>query len=139
MGCFYLHERPGKKGEAAADKLAEGGKAQLCGNKAFAPVMPVRAYDGRNGILVNQGLAGEDVPVSGTVLITLYNGGLDRQGNLGIRDDRRKHECVGMAAGLTEDPGDPEQKDGISLSNLAGIPSIPDKTAEMAAGTGKRG
>lgn len=101
--------------------------------------MPVRAYDGRNGILVNQGLAGEDVLVSGTVLITLSNGGLDRQGYLGIGDDRRKQECVGMAAGPAEDPGDPEQKDGLSLSKPAGITTIPDKTAEMAAGTGKRG
>ena len=102
-------------------------------------MMPVRTYDGRNGIFVDQRLAGEDVPVSGTVLITLCNGGLDRQGDLGIGDDRRKHDCVGMAAGLTEDPGDPEQKDGISLSKPAGITSVPDKAAEMATGTGKRG
>ena len=101
-------------------------------------MMPIRAYDGRNGILIDQRLTGEDIPVPGTIFISLYNGGLDRQRYLGIRNDRRKQERVGMAAGLAEDPGNPEDKEGIPLSDFPEITSVPDKTSEMAAGTGKQ-
>ena len=51
-------------------------------------MVPVRADDGRNGIVIDKGLCGEDSPVSGTVLIGLYNGGLDGERDLGIRDKR---------------------------------------------------
>ena len=102
-------------------------------------MLPVRAYDGRNGILINQVLAGEDILVSGPVLIALCNGSLNRQGNLGIGDNQRKHECMRMATGLAENPCNPEQKNRIFLSKPAAITSIPDKAAGMAAGAGKCG
>lgn len=101
--------------------------------------MPVRAYDGRDRILIDQGMFGKELLVAGTILIALYNRGLDRKRDLGIGDDRRKQECVGMAAGLAQDPCDPEQEGRIPLSELPGITSIPDQAAEMAAGTGKQG
>lgn len=101
-------------------------------------MMPVRTYDGRNGILIDESLAGEDILVSGTVLIRPDNEGLDMQGYLGIRDDRRRQESVRMAAGLAKDSCNPELEDRILLSKLARIASVPDKTAKMAAGTGKK-
>lgn len=107
-GRFYLHERPGKKSKTRADKLPERGTARQCGKDALPPVTPVRADDGRNGILINQRLSREDIPVSGRVLITLNNGSLDREGDLGIRDDRGKEKGMGMPAGFAEDADDPE-------------------------------
>ena len=69
--------------------------------------MPVRAQDGGNGILIDERLTGEDIPVSGTVFIRQDNGGLDRERDLGIRYDLGKQDGMGMATGVTEDPGDP--------------------------------
>ena len=117
--------------------MTEGGKAKLCAGEAFPPVVPVRAYDGGNRIFINQGLVYEDIPVSGTILIRLGNGGHYRQWYLGIGDNGRKQKGVGMAAVLAEDAGDLKQEEGIPLSESAGITTVPDQTAEMAAGTGK--
>lgn len=82
-------------------------------------------------------MSGEDIPVSRTVFISLSDESLDMEGDLGIGDDRRKQGCVRMSAGPAEDPCDPEQEGRISLPESAGITTIPDKAAEMAAGTGK--
>ena len=111
----------------------------MSGSEALPPVLPVRAEDGGDGVLIDERLAGEDLPVSGGVFISQGNGGLDREGDLGIRDDLGKEDGMGMAAGVTKDPGDPEQEDRIPLSDLAGIASIPDKAAGMSAGTGEQG
>ena len=74
----------GEISKTAADKLHEGGKgkAELFGDEALLPVMPVRPYDRRNGILIDQRLAGEDMPVSGRVFITRCNRDLDRKREL---------------------------------------------------------
>lgn len=98
---------------------------------------PVRANDGGNRIFINQWVADEDILVSGTILIRLGNGGHYRQRYLGIRDNGRKQKSVGMAAVLAEDAGDLKQEEGIPLSESAGITTVPDQTAEMAACTGK--
>lgn len=102
-------------------------------------MMSVRAQDGRNGILIDQGLSGKELVVTGTILITLYNRGLDRKGDLGVGDDRREQECMGMSAGLTQDPCDPEQKVRIALSEIPEITTVPDQATGMSAGTGKQG
>lgn len=101
-------------------------------------MMAVRTQDGGNGILIDQKLAGEDIPVTGSILITLCNGGLDRKRDLGIRDDWGKQEGMGMATGVTQDPCDPEKEDGIPLPELTGITPVPDEAAGMAAGTRKQ-
>lgn len=99
----------------------------------------VRTNDGRNGILINQRLAGENIPVSGSVLISLCSSGVDREGDLGIRDDLGKEEGMGMATGGAEDPGDPEAEERIPQPEPAGITTVPDEAAGTAAGAGKEG
>lgn len=44
---------------------------------------------------------------------------------------------MGMAAGIAENPCDPEEKGRIPLPDFPRITSVPDQAAEMAAGTGK--
>ena len=87
----------------------------MSGSEALPPVLPVRAEDGGDGVLIDERLAGEDLPVSGPIFISQGNGGLDREGDLGIRDDLGKEDGMGMAAGVTKDPGDPEQGRGQTL------------------------
>ena len=137
-GVFYLHERPGEKCETAADKLPEGREAELRRSEALPPVVPVRTKDGGNGVLIEERLAGKDIPVPGSVFITSCNGNLDRERDLGIRDDLGKQDGMGMAAGVAEDPGDPEYEDRILLPEFAGIATVPNEAAGMAAGTGKQ-
>lgn len=46
---------------------------------------------------------------------------------------------MGMATGGAEDPGDPEAEERIALPEPAGISTVPDEAAGMAAGAGKEG
>lgn len=137
-GAFYLHEGSGETCKTATDKLPEGRQAELSRSETFPPVLPVRTKDGGNGIFIKERLAGKDIPVSGSIFITPCNGNLDRERDLGIRDDLREQDGMGMAAGVTEDPGDPEYEDRIPLPELAGIATVPDEAAGMAAGTGNQ-
>lgn len=123
--------------ETAADKVREGGKGKLHASEPFPPAAAVRTEDGGNGIFINERMSSEDMPVTGSILITLGNRSLDRERDLGIRYNGRKEQSMGMAAGLTEDPCYAEKKDRIPLSKPAGITSVPDEASEMAAGTGK--
>ena len=122
--------------ETGADEFPERHQPDEHRGKPFLPVPPVRPDDGRNGILINERMGGEDIPVPGSVFITLRDRSLNRQGNLGIGNDGRKQECMGMTAGIAEDPRHPKQKDRVSLSEFTGIAAVPDQTAGMATGTG---
>lgn len=123
--------------ETAADKVREGRKGKLPVSEPLPPAEAVRTEEGGNGIFINEGVICEDMPVTGSILITLGNRGLDRERDLGIRDNGRKEEGMGMAAGLAEDPCYAEKEDGIPLSEPAGITSVPDEASGMATGTGK--
>ena len=122
--------------ETVADEFPERHQPDEHRGKPFLPVVPVRPDDGRNGILINERMGGEDIPVPGSVFITLRDRSLNRQGNPGIGNDGRKQECMGMTAGIAEDPRDAEEKDSVSLPEFMGIAAIPDQTAGMAAGAG---
>ena len=102
-------------------------------------MMSVRAQTARDRILIDQEMFGEDLLITGTILITLNHRCLERKRDLGIGNDQRKQECMRMTAGLTEAPCDSKHKDRIPLSKFPEITSIPDQAAAMTAGTGKQG
>lgn len=61
-------------------------KRKAEGTKALLPVFPVRPDNGGNGILVNTGLGVKDTSVTRPFFITVSNGSLNAERDLGIRD-----------------------------------------------------
>ena len=70
-------------------------------------MQPERTDNGGNGIFVNAGLRAEDFLIAGAVFVRFCNGGVDFQGDLGIRDNGTQKKRMGMVAGVAEDAGDP--------------------------------
>lgn len=106
------------------------------GREPFFPVMPVRADHGRNGIFVNKGLGSEDLTVAGFLFIAQGNGSLYGKRDLGIRDNRRKKERMGMSTGIAENPCNAKRDDLVSHPDFTEVSTIPDQGAGVSAGAG---
>lgn len=99
-------------------------------------MQPERADNGRNGIFINTGLPVQDLLITGSIFIRCCNGGLNIQGNLGIRDNRDREESMGMVAGVAEEPGNSQGDDVILQTQFACIAAIPDQASGVSAGAG---
>ncbi len=106
------------------------------GAQAFPPMPPEGTDNGRNGIFVNTGLRAQDFLIARAISVSFCNGGVDFQRNLGIRDNRTQKECMGMAAGVAENAGNPQRDDLIVQTQLPGITAIPDQASGVPAGAG---
>ena len=76
----------------------ESRKGKPLGTETLTPVPPVRADNGGNGVFVNAGLGVEDSAVARSFLITVSDGSLYAERDLGIRNNGRKKERMSMSA-----------------------------------------
>ena len=104
--------------------------------KTHLPMMKILADNVSGIIIVNRWGTFQNVLKRSSGFCTLDDIDHIFQCNLGIGNDGRKQECMGMTAGIAEDPRHPKQKDRVSLSEFTGIAAVPDQTAGMATGTG---
>ncbi len=81
-------------------------------------------------------MGGKDPAVAGLVFIAVGNGSLDRKRDLGIRDNGRKKERMGMPAGITENPCNTKKDDLVSHPDFTEVSAIPDQGAGMSTGAG---
>lgn len=136
-GSFYLHESSGKGSKAAVDEVSHRIKRDHHRTKPFFPVVPVRAYDGGNGIFIKELLRIKDGAVAGLRFVALDESSLDLERNLRIRDNGRKKEGMGMSAGVAENTGNAKGDNLFWQPDFACITAVPNQASGAAAGTGQ--
>lgn len=138
-GCFNLHERSGKERETTADKAVSRQQRDCVWTEPFSPMQPVRTYDGRNGILINEVLSGKDAVVAALRFVAVSDRSLYLHRDLWIRNDGRKKDCVRMAANAAENTWNVKADNLVLQPDLTAVSAIPNQTAWVAAGTGYLG
>lgn len=105
------------------------------GTDPFFPVEPIGTDHGRDGIFIDKRLGSKDLAVTGFLFIAAGNGSVDRERDLGIRDNGRKKERVGMPTGIAEDPCNTKKDDLVRHPDFTEVSAIPDQRAGVSAGT----
>ena len=111
-------------------------KGETVGMETLPPVLPVRADNRGNSILVHAGLGAKDAAVTGLFFITVSNRSLNVERDLGIRDKGGKKDRVRMPTCRTENACNTKEDDMISHPDFTVISSIPDERTGKTTSTG---
>ena len=135
-GCFNLHELPGEYCEAAPYQIPERSGAGRDSPEPIPPVSAVRTGQGRDVVFVKVGLSAEYRTEGFPVFTAPCDRNMDREGDLRVRDDGRKKDCMSTSAVPAADPCDTQGKDAVLKDDFPGITAMPDEASGVAAGTG---
>ena len=90
-------------------------------------------------VFVKEGLSAGYRTEGSPVFAAPGNRNMDGEGDLLVRDDGRKKDCMGTSAVPAADPCDTQGKYTVLKDDFPGITAMPDEASGVAAGTGNEG